>query len=369
MTKNKEKPAAESDIEEAGIELLNVPRKSDLDNLIEDYKREAEQYDTTPNMTIYKYENDKTGTQKELMGYFSGEEIPEKHMIGTMYGGGRYQISLKRPRGNGREAEQCTVVIKINRVYDVHKARYEEQKRREEIARFNGSGSGSGSGSPPVPSAGSGSALGESFLIVKEILSLILPSIRAQATPPAQAAPTADMIGQYQLMQTLLKKNLFDTAETYRAFNRRFGVSIPEEPGIEGDPEQEPERKEPGFMEYVEKVIKMVEPFFGLLAQKGAAGQTAALAARQAPQFVELINDPVLCRLIVQYFDKTRGTEASNLALKNLGINRTALFSAATSGQTTRQTHQEATRKPGRPSNGKANALARSAAPGAPVTQ
>lgn len=363
MAKSKEAKPGQSDIEEGEIELLNVPRKSDLDNLIDDYKREAEQYDTTPNMTIYKYENDKTGTQRELMGYFSGEEIPERDIIGKMFGGGRYQISLKRPKGNAKEPEQCTCVIKISHVYDAHKARYDEQMRREEIARINGSAAPAG-GPPASPAPGA--TLGESFMIVKEILSLIMPAIKAQAAP-AQTNPAGDLLAQYGVMQNVLKKNLFDTAETYRAFNRRFGIQ--ETLGIDDDQtEPEPEPKEPGFMEYVEKVIKMVEPFFGLIAQKGAAGQTAALAAKAAPQFVELINDPVLCRMIVQYFDKTRGAAASDVALKNLGINRTALFSNPSpvpGSQAARQPHQAAARTPGKPSNGRTTAMATAAAPGA----
>ena len=330
-----------------GIELVDVPRKSDLDNLVEDYKREAEQYDTTPAMTIYKYENDKTGTQRELMGYFTGEEIPEKHMIGVMFGGGRYQISLKRPRGNAKEPDQCTCVIKISHIYDTHKSRYEEQKRREDIARFNGI---SPATMGPASTTSPGASLGESFMIVKEILSLIMPAIKAQAVPAAPQNPNADLLGQYAIMQNVLKKNLFDTAETYRAFNRRYG-SLQEENGIEGD-DTDPEPKEPGFMDYAAKVIKMIEPFFGLLSQTGPAGQTAALAAKAAPQFMDLVRDPVLCRMVVQYFDKTRGAAAANVALKNLGINRAALFSDPSpvpGDQTTRQTHQEVTRSTGKP--------------------
>jgi hypothetical protein len=362
MTKSKEPQTERSDIEEEGLELLNVPRNSDLDNLIDDYKRESEQYDTTPNMTIYKYENDKTGTQRELMGYFHGEDIPERDMIGKMYGGGRYQISLKRPRGNAKEPMQCTVVIKISHVYDALKARYDEQKRREEIARINASAAPTGS-APASP--GQSPSMGESFMIVKEILSLIMPAIKAQAAPPPQPSTGGDLLAQYTVMQNVLKKNLFDTAETYRAFNRRYGVSF--EPGIDED-ETEPEpAKEPGFMDYAEKVIKMIEPFFGLIAQKGAAGQTAALAAKAAPQFIDLVKDPVVCRMVVQYFDKTRGTAAADIALKNLGINRTALFSGpspAPGGQAARQTHQAAARTPGKPGNGRITAQATAAAPG-----
>lgn len=301
-------------------------------------------------MVLYKYENDKTGKEREFIGYFVGEEIPEKHKIGLMFGGGRYHVYLKQPRGTAKDIEQTTVMIKIGHVYDAHKVKYDEEKRRAEIQRINGI-SPAGPAQPGAP----GASIGESFVMLKELLSLIMPAIKAQSAATS-VQPAPDILSQYAMMQKVLQKNLFDTAETYRTFNRRFQSEGQEQLGIE---EVDPNNEEPkgeGIMDQVGKFIKMIEPFFGLIAKKGSVAQLTAQTVRAAPQFMEIVSDPQLCRMIVQYFDKTKGVEASNQALQNLGINRSKLFGSGTpgasGGPTASQTDHAAAGKPGRRSTG-----------------
>lgn len=341
---------------EEDVKIEKVSRRTDLDCLIEDYITEAEERQTVPKMTLYKYDIEKPngGGEKEFIGYFLSEEIPNKHKIGLMFGGGRYQAFLYQPKGKAEENEQKGITFRIGHVYDDHKKAFDEQKRIEAMSKL------------PVPAAGQqffpapvapGAGTADAFGMVKEILALFLPIIKAQHTAPA---PTAgqDMAQQYAVMQQILKKNLFDTADTYRSFTRRFNISDdPDQAGIDTDEDQQqPPPKEPGLMDHVEKIIKMIEPFFALIAGKGPAAQATAQTVHAIPQFREILGDPQLCRLIIQYFDRTKGREASDRALVNLGINRAALFAAATSpGPGGRPANQSAAaaRAPGKPHNGK----------------
>lgn len=326
MTKKQEPETEES--EELKIE--KVSRRNDLDMIIEDYITESEQRETTPKMKVYKYDNDRQGNDNEFIGYFTGNDIPDKHHIGLMFGGGRYKAFLFQPKGKAEKDETQGIVFRIGHIYDEKKRQHDEQKRKEDAVKM---------GFPEgAVMARTSNQAAESFGMVKELLSVITPLIKAQAAaaPATAATPAPDLMAQYAMMQQILRKNLFDTAETYRNFSRRFNFDQ-EQQGFEQD-EPEQEEKEPGFMAYVEKIIKMIEPFFGLLAQKGAAAQVTAQTVRAAPQFAELLSDPQLCRMIIQYFDQKKGKEASDLALKNLGINRSALFAATTA-------------KPGGPAN------------------
>lgn len=342
--------------EREGDYVAKEPVKTDLDVLIEEYKSEAEQRDTTPKMYVYRYENEKVPKENdaEMMGCFFGNDIPEKHKIGLLYGGGRYRVHLKQPAKNGKGPDSTTVIIKISHAYDKLKADFDEQTRREEAARLNENSRFPGSGSPAqIPAAVQGSTFGETFVMLKEILSIIMPVVKIQSAAPAPV-PAPDMMAQYGTMQKILQKNLFDTAETYRTFSRRFQSDEPEEPGIVDNFEPE---EEPKGINIVEKIVKMIEPFFVLLAQKGPAGQVAAEAARAAPQFAEVLSDPQLCRFIVQYFDKTKGIDKANQALANLGINRQALFAATKpgpGGHASSQPQPAAPRRPGRQPTGKA---------------
>lgn len=319
--------------DEDGLKVEKISRRYDFDALVEDYVSESEKRETTPKMTLYKYDIEKSngGGDKELTGYFLGDEIPNKHQVGLMFGGGRYQAYLYQPRGTAGEKENVGITFRIGHVYDDLKKQRDEQKRQEELKKYG----------LPTPAAPAGTSTAESFIMLKEILSTIMPAIKAQANAtPAPAAP--DMMTQYAMMQNLLKKNLFDTAETYRAFSRRFNIGMEQaQEGEDIEPQLDAEQKEPGIMAYVERIIKMIEPFFGLLAQKGPAAQVTAETVRAAPQFAEMLNDPQLCRLIIQYFDRTKGVDVSNQALKNLGINRASLF-AATPGAGGRTAAQSA---------------------------
>ena len=261
---------------------------------------------------------------------------------GLCSGGGKYAVKLELPQGTAEERAGTTYVFKIHSVYNEHKAKHDAEKRKKELAELQAVN--------PTAAAG-GSSAEQTFLMVERILALVLPAIKA-ANPPALPAPAVqkddprELLQQYGLMQEILKNNLYDTAETYREFNQRFKSFQGEIEDAETDEPEEPQpAKEPGI---VETIIKLIEPFFGLIAQNSPAAKLAATSLKAAPQFAEVLSDPNLCRMIVSYFDKTKGIEKANLALKNIGINRAQLFAgparspAATGSPAPRRTPQRA---------------------------
>ena len=293
---------------------------SPVDRIIEEYKAEAHRRDTTPTCTIYKYASETTGQERIFAGYFTGDEIPNRHTIGILYGGGRYFIELYQPKGKAEETEATSFIFRIHEIYNGLKLKAETEKAKAEAA-----------GLPPGQAAQQVQAT-QSFSMVKDILSLILPVLKAQteaATPapaPRQESPQ-EMINSYLMMQKLLKNNLFDTAATFREFNRRFTEAEYTEQEEEGITAGEENKKEGGLLE---KIISLIEPFFALIAQKTPAAQIAATTLKAAPQFLEVLNDPALCRMIVQHFDKTKGRAAADIALQNIGIDRRQLFATPT---------------------------------------
>jgi hypothetical protein len=301
-------------------EVFNAPARRQVDDIIDDYKAEALQRDTTPKATIYKYDNEKSGQDRTFTGYFTGDEIPNRHAIGLLYGSGRYAIHLDQPKGTAKQREQTDIIFRIHSIYDQHKATADAEKERKRIDAQKVDGINYNAGAMQAQSNA------QPFQMMKEIFSMLLPVIKAATPPAAIAAPAVrpetptDMFNSYQMMQKLLKTQLFDTAATFREFSRRYATAENIET-VEGD--EEPQQREPNI---VEKIIEMIEPFFGLIAQKSEAAKITAMGLKAAPQFLEILNDPALCRLIVTHFDRTRGREKSDLALKNIGIDRARLF-------------------------------------------
>jgi len=315
-------------------------KKSDIDSVIDEYQEEAKRRDATPKATYYKYESDQPRAERVFIAYFTGEEIPRRHELGLMFGGGKYAVKLELPQGTAEERQGVHRTFKIHPVYNEHKAKHDAEKRKKDLAELQAAN----------PAAAAGSSAEQTFLMVERILSLILPVIKANNTPAALPAPKEnnanDLLQQYGLMQEILKNNLYDTAETYREFNQRFKeLSTDAIEDAETDETGEPPTKEPGILD---TIIKLIEPFFGLLAQNSPAAKIAATSLKAAPQFAEVLSDPNLCRMIVSYFDKTKGIEKANLALKNIGINRAQLFAgparspAATGSPAPRTTPQRA---------------------------
>lgn len=311
MQKEKGKDQTEEETEQ------EYTTKSEADEVIDEYKEEAARRDTTPNATLYKYENE-SGKNKQFAGYFRGDEIPSRHNIGLLFGSGKYQLLLKQPKGKAKQPEQDTLIFKIHEIYDQHKAKAEAEKAKKDYAIQ--------AAADPTGSSGSLQST-QTFQQVKEILSLILPLVKeTQKTQQLRQETPQESLNNWATMQKLLKQNLFDTAETYRNFNQRYLEQDNEEGG---DPVETTE-KEPNILN---TIIKLIEPFFNLIAQKSAAGKLVADGLRQAPQFIEVLNDPQLCSMIISYFDRTKGKEKANIALKNIGIDREKLLQVLNKNQ------------------------------------
>jgi hypothetical protein len=318
-TQHEEEETAQED-----FEVTTAPARRQVDDIIDDYKAEALQRDTTPKATIYKYDHEKggTGNDRTFAGYFTGDDIPNRHAIGLLYGSGRYCIQLDQPRGTAKQREQTSIVFRIHPIYDQHKAAADAEKERKRIEAQRADSINFNAG------ATQNQLTAQPFTMMKEIFSMLLPVIKAAQPVPAigPAVPRtetpAEMLNSYAMMQKLLKTQLFDTAATFKEFSRRYAG--PENiQDAETDDQDENDQREPSI---VEKIITMIEPFFNLIAQKSESAKLAAMGLKAAPQFIEILNDPALCRLIVNHFDRTRGREKSDLALKNIGIDRVQLF-------------------------------------------
>jgi hypothetical protein len=312
QSKKNEAPEEENDGDFIGS--TTTPRRT-FDDIVDEYKEEAARRDTTPKATFYKFEGDGQKAEPIFIAYFIGDEIPNRHNVGILFGGGKYRVHLDNPKGTADKRAATEVIFKIHPVYDQHKAKKDAEDRKKDLARI---GDMTGERPDNNPAA-------QSMQMVKEIFQMLLPVLKAQNTPPAALpepkANQQSILDQYAFMQEILKNNLYETAETYREFNRRFKE---EGSNIEDAETDEPEPQKGGSL--LETIINLIEPFFALIASKSPAARLAATTLKAAPQFVEVLNDPQLCRMIVQYFDRTKGIEKANIALQNIGINRAQLF-------------------------------------------
>lgn len=318
MTDRKKGQNAENDQpdEEEIISQSSSEPKSQVDQIIEEWQEEARQLNIATYATLYKFDSPTTGESNQFAGYYTNEQIPNRHEIGLKFGSGKYKINLKHPKGKNEKEKGTSITFRIHKIYDDYKAAHEEEQRQTAAKQI-------------TAAASTGT---DSFLMVERILGLILPvmtAARQQQQPapaPRQESP-AELLNSYAIMQKILRTNLMDTAQTFKEYNNKFLQITEQTAGSIDDNEtedgEEPEKQEAGLLE---KIIKIIEPFFGLIAQKSAAGQLAAQGLKAAPQFAEILQDKRLCAMIINHFDQTKGRQLSDIALKNIGIDRTAIF-------------------------------------------
>lgn len=304
VDENQDQDSTQDTAEENTIDLSD-----DTDEIINEWKEDARARNAIPHASLFKYDNP-TGPAVSYAGRFAGDEIPNRDTIGKIYGSGRYFMNMQIEK-NGKK--KCsTYHFKIHPVYDEIKRKIDEERRAQTAAAI------------PAMSGAAAPTTQETFSIVKDILSLLLPVIKAQQPQAQRQETTAEALNSYALMQKLLKTNLFDTAATYRQLAQRFSMPDQSAGSIDDDDDQLQEQpKEKGTME---KIIDFIEPFFSIIAQKGIAGKIAAASIKAAPAFNEVLKDPSLCKMIIAYFDRTKGRQLADQALHNIGIDRAAFF-------------------------------------------
>lgn len=295
----------------------------DVDEKIQSFRDEANLQRQTTRQTIFKFDDPNKGNTYQKVGYFTGEEVMNSHEIGLRFGSGRYHVICKKGHGD-KKGDYENFTFKLHPVYDEYKRKNDELRADQFPAR-----------SVAVVPQQANASTKETFQIVESILGLLLPVIRsATERPPQQVQQQQGPKGifeEYLTMQKILKANLFDTAATYRDMARRFAsLEDQRETGEGDDTTDTPEADDMQPKEnMLEKIIKMIEPFFALIAQKSLAARAAAATLKAAPAFADVLKDPQLCRLIITYFDRTKGRKMADQALQNIGIRREQFFQQA----------------------------------------
>lgn len=86
-------------------ELINDAINTELNDKFQAWIDEAREQSIEYNCYVYKFQNPVSGNEKEMAGKWV-DQIPDKHEIGMILGGGRYQIIIQRPGDASRGIKQ-----------------------------------------------------------------------------------------------------------------------------------------------------------------------------------------------------------------------------------------------------------------------
>lgn len=323
MTTDRQDPFSDAFLENSeGKETARAD--SELESRIEDWITQDNIENVQPCATLYKFIDPFKGEDKRQVNYFKGE-IPSRHEIGLLYGGGRYFLVLTRPAGSKQPRKSTSYRFSLHDSYNALKAAKEQKDL--ETARQN------------VPAVSIGPYQGytppdntaifrETFSLMQGMMSTILqtlsPLLSRVQEPPKLSPPSGNMaqeqIGVYGALKDLLKTQTRGDIEFFNEMKRGF-MTTDTATAKENDLDDvQPEEKQ----SILERLLTLAEPFIPLLAQNTMQAKAAAIGIRAMPQVQAAVKsitaDPVLLQKVVSYVEAKEGREGAIIALRNMGI-------------------------------------------------
>lgn len=155
---------------------------------------------------LLKYTKGINGRRKKVTCFQWDSEVPSKHEIGTMFGGGKYVLFItakKQYLEDGKPKTKC-----LGRTYEFNLSEYYDKMiNSEKTEKPNNS-------------------LSESIGIIEKIVTLFLPFVNAQNKSPSQ-----EMVQMYSAMNQIMKRQAMDNLEFMKTIQNTTDDSIDTEEG------------------------------------------------------------------------------------------------------------------------------------------
>lgn len=280
-----------------------------FDRKLRDWLSKENYENLSATVTLYKFDNPATGTEKAQCGQWSNE-IPDSHTIGLTYGSGRYLVLVTTPEG----AKQAKAI----KGYRFRLHTYYDELRRQAIAAGSmpllpgASGSAAYSAPAGIRPGPAGGSLEGGLSLVREVLGIIMPILEVRGRG---AAPVDDMLmGQYSAMSKMLNKNLMDNHQMLLEMKRNEVLGADPAGIDEVDDEEKPS--------IIEQLSPLIQKFLPLLLGNTPAAAATAATVRAIPDFKRIMGNPGEVGRIVAYLDNAIGKDKTDIVLRRLKVNR-----------------------------------------------
>lgn len=310
----------------AGEDLSGIVEDT-FDDRLRQWVEESNIESLQPVVYLYKYENPRTGDDKEFVQKWTNE-IPDYDTIGLTHGSGRYLIMVQIPRSKtDRKIKSKALRIRIGTRYDRLKAEQDNAVRQATISASGGSFAGSAPVSGLQPLTTQSDSLNHAFGMMKDMFSMFMPLLIKSMQPAPMAVQNQNpadmnlmMMQSAKMIQDMAKNNARDIAQFTREIvsqniNPQTQLPAPAEREYEDMPPQNP----PTFIEQIMPVVAQLLP--ALIAGGPKAALTAG-AVNAMPQVQQVLQNKEELKKFVDAFDKKIGKEQVDKVLKSLKVNR-----------------------------------------------
>ena len=249
---------------------------------------------------LSKYENYLSGESKAFIAKFEDCEPPDEHLIGKLYGSGRYLLSCTIPGARGKKGFTRLYRFRVHPSFD------------------NVSGGPSNPGALVAPGAGiqmhSENGMVQSFAMMEKLLMLLIPLFNR----PRDENVLGILNQNYSSVNDLMKKQMQENLKMITDYQRTI-ADIGDTGTMETETEVEAAVDKPSIMEQFGPIIKQWLP---ILLGGGLKAEAAGALVQSVPQVQQIMRDKFQLRKIISYLDSSNGPDATDKLLAALKIQR-----------------------------------------------
>jgi len=290
MKKTKNEAASVDVAEVDPVELAGLQDQIDVESKFREWAARENPECLTIRTYVYKYENATTGDLKVQCDRIDGEDIPDPHQVGLLYGSGRYLMIVSIPDGTGQQKKMRALRFRLHSRYD------EMLKSRVAAVAVSA-----------VPAAPAVNGLRDGIDLIKSVVEVLKPLLDTRQASGPDVSKLLE--GNYNMMAGVLSRSLASSQELIDQVNR---AKI----------ENAPQSVEPDEPDFLVKIMPLVEKFLPLILGGGAGAAGTAAVIRGIPEVAKVVNNAGELRRVVSWLDGRIGAEKCNTVLKALKVRR-----------------------------------------------
>lgn len=248
--------------------------------------------------TLYKFDNDYTGTSKAVCDKWY-EEIKDEHSIGLEYGSGRFMVVVRASDKKGKRKVKG-VTFKIHKRYDDLRNQQSKITNDPLLAALM---TGKGGGANDILTT---------ITIMEKLMSVFTPLIQQQQQP-AGSGINELLIQNYKNTSAIIKEIMMDNLQLVNDM-RRDAAGVGEV--------FEDEDEVTGVQGFIKTFAPILEKFIPLITSKNETSNAAAAALKASGQYRKIVQNKKDLTSVITYLDNKHGAKKTNALLKKMGLQR-----------------------------------------------
>lgn len=250
---------------------------------------------------LSKYENYLSGESKAFIAKFEDCEPPDEHLIGKLYGSGRYLLSCTIPPVRGKKGTTRLYRFRVHPSFDNVAGGPNLPGAQQQMVM--------------IPSAPGHAEPGmvQAFGMMEKLLMMLMPLFNR----PRDENVLGILQQNYSSVNDLMKKQMQDNLKMIGDYQRTIA-----DIGDTGTMNTETETETEERPSIIDQFGPLIQQWLPVLLGGGPKAAAAGALVNSVPQVQQIMKDKFQLRQIIAYLDQSNGPDATDKLLSALKIQR-----------------------------------------------